>query len=144
MARNYLPNFTEKGKTLKKLTEFTKNVKNNYRLYLFGFVSGVVNGLFGAGGGVFAVKGLKQERKSQQVSQATSIMLMFFLCVVSLVSLFIKGEIELSTLNVLWVLIPFGLAGAFLGTVIMQKVRATTLKKVFAIFVLIAGIKFLI
>lgn len=117
--------------------------KKHKELYLFGLVSGVANGVFGAGGGIFAVTGFKRCGQDQQKAQSSSVAVMFLVCFVSACALFVKGEIRLDTIKTAGFLIPFGLLGSYLGTVLMQKFSLKILKNIFAYFMIVAGIKFL-
>ena len=122
---------------------FLKSAKKDAALYVLGFVSGVANALFGAGGGIFAVTALKNKGLDQTRAQASSVLLMFFLCLVSVVLAGAKGQIGENELKIVGVTVPFGLVGAYVGTVLMRKFSTKTLKNIFAVFVLLAGIKFL-
>ncbi len=122
--------------------QFQNTVKHN-ALYWFGLVSGLANGVFGAGGGIFAVAGLKRCGQDQQKAQSSSVAVMFLLCFVSVCALFVKGEIKVDTIKTAGFLIPFGVLGSYVGTVLMQKFSLKTLKNIFACFMIIAGIKFL-
>lgn len=120
-----------------------KNIKKDIGLYFFGFVSGVVNAVFGAGGGIFAVTALKKHGCDQTRAQASSVLLMFFLCLVSVAFLFAKGQVALGELKIVGITAPFGLVGAYVGTVLMRKFSVKTLKNIFALFMILAGLKFL-
>ena len=123
--------------------KFLKSAKKDAALYVLGFVSGVANALFGAGGGIFAVTALKNKGLDQTHAQASSVLLMFFLCLVSVILAGVKGQIGANELKIVGVTVPFGLVGAYVGTVLMRKFSTKTLKNIFAVFVLLAGIKFL-
>ncbi len=112
-----------------------KNIKNA----AFGVLIGVVNGLFGAGGGMIAVPVLKSGGKPQKIAQQNAVAVILPITVFSAaVSLFF-GKVKLSDAA------PFvlpGLLGAFLGTHIMKKISPVLLKTLFGGFMIYAGIRF--
>ncbi len=115
-----------------------KTAKNNVIFALYGILIGVLNGLFGAGGGIAAVEVLKHYGLDQKQAQTTSIAIILPLCVLSAVLYLFKTEIDFK--NLLF-LIPSGLAGAMLGTFMMKKMSCELLKKIFCGFMIYAGIR---
>lgn len=115
-----------------------KICKNNLWLAFFGFVTGVLNGLFGAGGGIVAVEVLKNSGLDRKRAQSTSIAVILPLCIISAVILFFKNQVDYKTALML---IPPGLVGAFAGTYLMKKISVSLLKKIFCGFMIWAGIR---
>ena len=102
------------------------------------FLAGVINGLLGAGGGMVAVPLLKGRGLSQKQAQASSIAIILPLSIISAVLYGIKGNLDVAkSLK----FIPFGLIGALLGTFIFKKISPTLLKKIFALFMIWAGVR---
>lgn len=102
------------------------------------FAAGVVNGLFGAGGGMLAVPLLKSLDFEQKDAHANSIAIILPLSVVSAILYAINGQIQLDkTLP----FIPFGIVGAVCGTLLMRHISPKWLKRIFACFMIWAGVR---
>ena len=112
--------------------------KSNFILSFFGLIIGVLNGLFGAGGGIAAVEILKHFGLNQKRAQTTSIAIIFPLCTLSAALYMTKMQIDFKTIAIL---IPFGLFGAYLGTKLMKKFSLNTIKKIFCAFIIYAGLR---
>ncbi len=132
-VRNF---FMQKMSTSKKQSIFQK-----YASYLLGFVSGILNGLFGAGGGIAVVPMLEQMDIPPQKAHATSVAIILPLSIASTISYFIQG-VPLNTQQLLW-LIPFGLMGAILGTIILSKIKSDLLRRIFGAIIIYSGIRML-
>ncbi len=115
-----------------KAMEIMKKLK----LILGGVITGAVNALFGAGGGMIAVPILKKSGLSQREAQATAVSVILPLTAVSCVLYYIKGNLDLG-MSVKY--LPFGFIGALIGSFALKKVPDGILKKIFALFMLWAG-----
>ena len=116
--------------------------KKQYFLLLFaGSLVGVVNGLFGAGGGLIAVPLLKNCGFSQKPAHANSIAVILPLCIFSAILYSIRGSVFT---NAVFILVPFGLIGALFGTWIMKKINERWLRLIFAGFMIYAGLRMLL
>ena len=115
-------------------------MKANLTLAVCGSVSGALNGLFGSGGGLPLVIFLKKYGLDAPHAHATSVGITFFLSVVSAgVYLFANStDIALAAR-----LIPGGFVGALLGTALLKRLNPELLKKVFAVILLISGVRLL-
>ena len=107
----------------------------------FGGLIGIVNGLFGAGGGMVAVPLLKKMGFSQTDAHANAVAVILPITVVSAILYIIKDYINLSDALTY---IPTGVVGSFLGTLILKKISPVYLKKIFGFFMIYAGIRLLI
>lgn len=105
---------------------------------VFGFLIGVVNALFGAGGGMIAVPFLKSCGLSQKEAQATAICVILPLTVISAGIYLFRGYFSLSDASGF---LLFGGAGAIIGTLLLSKLNNTLLQAVFSFFMLWAGIR---
>ncbi|MBQ4155926.1 MAG: sulfite exporter TauE/SafE family protein [Clostridia bacterium] len=114
-----------------------KNI-SNLILSFFGIIIGALNGLFGAGGGIAAVEVLKHFDLDQKEAQTTSIAVILPLCVLSASLYMAKMQIDF---KIMAILIPFGLLGAFSGTIMMKKFSSETIKKIFCFFIIYAGLR---
>ncbi len=104
---------------------------------VFGFITGIINGLLGAGGGMVAVPMLNRQIETKN-AHATSLAIILPICITSAISYFLSGKVafEDATPYMWW-----GLIGALIGTWLLKKLNDTILKKVFAIFMLWAGVR---
>lgn len=102
---------------------------------------GAVNGLLGAGGGMLAVPLLKKSGLSQKEAHANAVAVILPLSALSGALYLIKDYVNLSDS---FSYIPSGMIGALIGTYILKKIKPLLLKKVFAVFMIYAGIRLLI
>lgn len=107
-----------------------------FYFYILGAVTGAVNGIFGSGGGIAAVPMLNAAGIEAKKSHATSLALTLPLSVVS--AFFYAYENAFDFKDAL-PLIPFGLAGAVLGSIFLKKVSNKWLKRIFGGFLIFAG-----
>lgn len=103
---------------------------------LLGVLTGFANGLFGSGGGMIAVPMLEKTNIDQKQSHATSLALTLPLSVVSAVFYAFKGAFDFKDALPL---IPFGLVGAIIGSLLLKRIHAKPLKILFGVFLIIAG-----
>lgn len=128
------------GKTNKK--EIGENMKKIKLMPLiFGGLIGVVNGLFGAGGGMLAVPLLKKMGFSQTDAHANAVAVILPITVVSAVLYIIRDYVEISGALIY---IPTGIIGSVLGTLILKKISPFYLKKIFGFFMIYAGVRLLL
>lgn len=103
--------------------------KNNIKLITLGFVTGIVNGIFGSGGGTIIVPalvlfcGLKDYK-----AHATAISIILPLTVISTAIYLFKNTIPL---KMSLLVVVGGLVGSYLGAKMLNKVPTNILSKVF-------------
>ena len=105
-----------------------------------GFLMGLANSVFGAGGGIIAVPLLEKSGLSKREAHANAVAVILPVSVLSAVLYLIKGTVRLSDAS------PYiltGIAGAVLGTVILKKISPLLLKRIFGIFIIYAGVRLL-
>ena len=102
------------------------------------FLSGILNGLLGAGGGMIAVPLLKKSGMTRKQAQANSIAIILPLSATSTILYAIRGNLDIPKALPF---LPFGIIGAIIGTYIFKKISPTVLKKIFALFMIWAGIR---
>ena len=107
-------------------------------MYILGAVSGFANGLFGSGGGIIAVPMLKKAGYDTKKAHACSLGITLPLSAVSVIFYLTMSSAELDIKGSL-ALVPFGLAGAVLGTVLMKKISSVWLSRLFGILLIAAG-----
>jgi len=110
-------------------------------LFFSGTVIGVINSLFGAGGGILAVPIFKNCGLSQRKAQASSLAVILPLSAVSALIYFMKGWF---TFSEGLPFIPFGLLGGFIGTRLITKIPEKILGTVFYLLLIYSGIRMLL
>ena len=108
---------------------------------LFGGLIGLVNGLFGGGGGMIAVPVLvKFLGKKTRVAHATAIAVIFPVTVISAAGYLFRGGLGAP------VGIPVSMgvtAGGVAGALLLSKLKTEKIKWIFALAMLFAGIRML-
>lgn len=115
---------------------------NVFTLILFGLIIGFINGFWGGGGGMICVPILVNLlRLPEKKGHATTILIMLPLCIASFIVYLVKGSIDLAmAINV-----GAGFViGGILGAILLKKINNITLKLVFAVIIIIGGIKLII
>ena len=105
-----------------------------------GFFSGILNGLFGSGGGIIAVSLLKKSGMEQKKSQATALLLMFFLSALSAGIYFSKGLLSFGDAAAY---IPGGILGGISAALVFRKMNPDLLRKIFGGFVTFSAARML-
>ncbi len=116
-------------------------MKKSFIKVFTGILIGLVNSVLGAGGGMIAVPALKKYGMSQTKAQASAIAIILPLSIISAVCYIFNGNVKIS--DSLIYLLP-GVAGAVTGAIILPKIPIKILKKIFAGFMIWAGIRLLI
>lgn len=100
-----------------------------------GTITGVLNGLLGAGGGMVAVPILKRELEPR-LAHANSVCIILPICIISAITYLTDGRVTIADAApyLLW-----GVLGAVLGTILLQKMNQKILRKMFALLMLWAG-----
>ncbi len=102
---------------------------------------GFVNGVFGAGGGMLAVPLLKRSGLDQKSAHANAIAVILPITVISAILYISKGTVTFSDS---FVYIPTGLLGSVVATFLLQKFSNKILQKIFAAFMIYAGVRLLL
>ena len=113
-----------------------------WKLRLSGAAAGLVNGLFGGGGGMALVPLLSrwcgvEEKKAF----ATCVAVIFPLCALSAAIFLLRTDVDLPAA------LPYlagGLAGGLVGGKLMDKIRVVWLRRIFAAFLLYGGVRYLL
>lgn len=108
----------------------------NFRLT--SFLSGVINAVFGSGGGILCVTALKKENLSQKKAQATALAVTVLLSAFSTVYYLYNNFFYISEALVY---VPFGIPGALTGSYLLNKLPNNILQKIFAFFIIWAGLR---
>ncbi len=106
-----------------------------------GAIIGLINGIFGSGGGIIAVPMLKKGGLDVKNSHATSLAITLPLSIVSCFFYAKNGNLNFSyTVK----LIPLGLIGAVIGGLLIKKIPDKILKRVFGLILIISGVRLFI
>ena len=103
-----------------------------------GILVGIINGTVGAGGGLVAVPMLQKSGMPQKRAHSTAVAVLLPVCAVSAVGYLLSGNVSLSDAT------PYFLpsaVGAVLGTLLLGVIPTGHLKKVFAVFMIYAGVR---
>ena len=107
-----------------------------------GAAGGLINGLFGGGGGMVLLPLLtKWSRLSARSAFATCVAIILPMCCVSTVVYLFK------TRPALYLVLPYltgGVAGGLLGGLTFDKVPVKVLKVIFGLFLLYGGVRYLL
>lgn len=117
-------------------------LNRNLKVGFLGIISGFLNGLFGAGGGVAVVPLLQNLNIEPVKAHATSIAIILPLSIFSMISYLING-VKINGYELLF-LIPFGLIGAFIGSKILSKINNSLIQKIFSVIIIISGFRMII
>lgn len=109
--------------------------------FLMGALCGLLNGLFGSGGGVAAVPLLESDNLPPKESHATSVALIFTLSLATTISYYLSGNLDFS---MAWSYIPYGAVGAIIGAVLLKKMPNSLLRRIFGVIILFAALRILV
>lgn len=117
------------------------NIKKFLKPVFSGFSIGIVNGVFGAGGGMIAVPLLKKNGLDQKQAHANAVAVILPITVISAILYLIKGYV---TFSESFAFVPTGLIGSVIATYLLQRFSNKLLQKIFAVFMIYAGIRLLV
>ena len=114
--------------------------KQRWYFVILGLVAGILNGLFGAGGGVAVVPLLEKAGIEPKKAHATSISIILPLCIISGIFYWINGHIPFEqAISYL----PMGLIGAILGGWLLQKISNDLLRRIFGVVIILSAVRIL-
>ena len=112
------------------------------RLFIAAALAGIVNGLFGGGGGMVLLPLLGKEKSlSGRALFANSVAIILPLCLVSVAASALRCTLPLMQA------LPYcigGCVGGIIGGKLFKKLPPLWLKRIFALFLLYAGIRYLL
>ena len=110
-----------------------------WKACIAGLLTGLVNGFFGAGGGMLLVPLLTSLcRLEDKAAFASSISVILPICIASLVVYAWKGSLSLGDA---WPYLLGGLLGGSLGGILFQRVSANMLHKLLGALILWGGVR---
>lgn len=112
------------------------------KIVVVGFVAGIINGLFGSGGGTIIVPALTcLFGVSQHKAHATAISIIFPFALISSLVYYNYGFTELEiTLKITL----GGIIGSYIGSRSLNHFSANHLRKIFGVFMILASIRLVI
>lgn len=116
-------------------------IKDSLKIGSLGIAVGLVNGIFGAGGGMLAVPLLKKSGLEQKSAHANAVAVILPITVLSAILYLVKGNVSISDS---FAYIPAGLIGSVIATFLLKKISNQWLRKIFGGFMIYAGIRLLI
>lgn len=111
------------------------------KLYvLWGVCAGFLNGLLGAGGGMIVVP-ILSKRLDTKEAHATSVAVIFPICVVSAILYLCGGKVGIldAAPFLLW-----GAVGSAVGTFLIFRLNGKIIRKIFALFMIWAAVRLLL
>ena len=113
--------------------------KNKWLLIIFSALAGFINGFLGGGGGVVIVALLLAVLKlHQKYSQATALLIILPLTLVSAIVYLCKGNVDWTP--TLWATLGVVIGGA-VGALLLSKIKGNVAKIVFAVVLIAGGVK---
>ena len=109
--------------------------------HLMGLVCGLLNGMFGSGGGVAAVPMLEGSGLEAKKSHATSVALIFVLSIATTISYLMGDKLNF---EMAWQYIPYGIIGAVIGAVLLKRTPNSILRRIFGVIILVAAVRILV
>lgn len=106
-----------------------------------GIICGLLNGLFGSGGGVAAVPMLEAANLEAKESHATSVALIFVLSLATTLSYLLGDKLDF---GMAWLYIPYGVLGAVIGAVLLKKIPNSLLRRIFGLIMLFVAFRILV
>ena len=119
----------------------TEKIKESIKDVFIAVTIGVINGVFGSGGGMITVPFLTKKGSDQKDAQRNAIAVILPLSIISAGLYITKGKLKISDALPY---LPGGIAGAVAGTALMSKISPKLLKCIFGGFMFYAGIRLLI
>lgn len=103
-----------------------------------GVLSGMINGFFGAGGGLLLVPLITYVGKDNtKKAHATTLVCVMFMCLASSVIYFVKKQVDLKLILVCGI---GSLIGALIGTKLLKKLKNNIIDLLFSLVLIFAGV----
>ena len=114
-------------------------MKNHKKEIIIGLAAGILNGLFGAGGGSVVVPAMEKFLKMPaKRAHATAVGIILLMSVVSAAIYIFRGQFSLK----IWIPVTVGGAvGGFLGGFLLAKISARWLKIIFGAVIIVTAVK---
>ena len=116
------------------------NYMQKIKAFLLGTAAGILNSLFGAGGGIIVIPYLKNKGLDQKSAQASALPALAVMSTISAITYLNNNYFSLKDALLF---IPFGLIGALSGNMLFGKIPERLLSIAFALFLCYSGIRML-
>ncbi len=113
-------------------------ILKKYSMQLIGALAGIMNGLFGSGGGLVAVPCLEKSGFEVKQAHASAIALTSVFSLISCIGYGLTGNLNISEAAKY---IPAGAVGAVAGAALMKKINPKLLKRLFGAVMIYSGIR---
>ncbi len=120
---------------------YLKSIKKHIKPASFGVAVGLVNGIFGSGGGMLAVPLLQKSGLSQKSAHANAVAVILPITVISAVLYLLNGSVALRDS---FIFLPTGLIGSVIATFALKNISSVWLKRIFGGFMIYAGVRLLL
>ena len=118
----------------------TKDIKKRRCiLSALGFITGIVNGFFGSGGGMIAVESLERSGCDSKRAHASSIFAILPLSIVSAAVYLLRGSLSFRS-ETLW-LLGGASFGGLIGALLLGKLSSRVIDHIFTALMLFSGIR---
>lgn len=118
------------------------NRKKIIALGVLGFLTGICNGLFGAGGGIIVIPTLVYIMKFENhEAHATALAVILPISIISAIVYYRNGTYAWDTILRVGL---GGVVGSVLGSFLLGKLSSHWLRKIFSVFMIIAAIRMII
>ncbi|HZJ99594.1 MAG TPA: sulfite exporter TauE/SafE family protein [Tissierellaceae bacterium] len=115
---------------------------NKYKLIAIGIIAGLVNGLFGSGGGTIVVPSLVFLLKLKDYkAHATAIPIILPLSIISVTIYLFNNKIPL---DIALYVASGGIAGSYLGAKFLNKIPVKYLRKIFGSVIIYTAIRMIL
>ena len=103
-----------------------------------GAIAGIVNGFFGAGGGLILVPMISFVQKdNSKMAHATTLVCVLFMCLASSIIYYIKKEIDYKLILVCGI---GSLVGSLIGTKLLKSLKNNIIDLLFSLVLVLAGV----
>ena len=115
--------------------------RKKWRLVIFGALAGLVNGLFGSGGGMVVVPALKWVGVETHHSHATALAVIFPLSLISAVVYYFQQGSSIP--GETWVIAAASVVGALAGACLLQKLKTVVLEVGLSLVMIASAVRML-
>lgn len=112
--------------------------KYNVKLLSLGFITGIINGIFGSGGGMIIVPTLVLLGLEDYKAHATAISIILPLTIISTIIYFLNNTIPF---KISLLVMVGGLIGSYIGAKILNKIPTKYLRKIFGSVIIYTAIR---
>lgn len=117
-------------------------IVDKVKYMIIGIIAGVINGLFGSGGGMIIVPALAALTDMEQYkAHATSIAVILPITLMSSLIYYTGKYIDF---NIAWTTAAGGIAGGLVGAYFLKKIPARMLRVVFGVFIILSALRMII